>query len=717
LPDDNPRPPRLTLKALFDSPELEEKTLRHPHWMKDGRRLSYLDKAPDSSADTIWIVDTETGSHAPLFDPASLRVDDHSDPIPVHAFSWSPGETKLLLPERAPARFSPQGNLFLYDVPAGRMARLTNTDRPQRSAKFSPDGTLVGFVRDDDLWTIDLETREERQRTHDAGPTTYNGRFGWVYEEELGLVDGWSWSPDGTRIAFFQQDESAVPEVLLPDYDDLHMTPHRTRYPCAGDPNPTVRIGVITLESGEIRWMDIEPADDDESYEGGEFLIARMQWTPRGDGLLVQRMNRIQNRLDILLADPLTGAMEVLFTETDNAWVDVPDEVKFAGDDQLLRVSDKDGWRHLYLHALDGKRIRQVTTGEWDIDQVAGIDAAGGTVFFTAARPGPTERNLYRVSLEGGEPGCLTESTCGWNEAIFSPDSLYYIHTHSTINQPARVSVRTTAGDEKAILDESSSPNLARYRLGDWKLLQFTTSEGITLNARLLMPRDFDPSKRYPVLMNTYGGPGSQVVRNRWAGGTALWSHLLAQQGYAVFMVDNRGTGFRGAEFKKSVCQRLGQDEVTDQVEGARYLAGLEWVDPKRIGIWGWSYGGLMATLCMMLGADVFRAGIAVAPVSDWRLYDSIYTERYMRRPCDNPDGYHAGSPVTHAGKLRGRFLLIHGLLDDNVHFQNSARLATALHDAKRHFQTMVYPGKKHGIEDRHFHLFMTLTEFLRRNL
>lgn len=715
MSDASPR--RFTLRDIFDSDALEEKTLQHPRWMKDGRRLSYLDSFPGSKLNTIWILDTETGERRTVLDPTALRVEGMPDPLPIHSFAWSPDETKLLTPERAPARFSPSGDLFLIDASSGTAERLTDTDEPQRNAKFSPDGTKIGFVRGDNLWTLDLETREERQWTHDAGPTIYNGRFGWVYEEELGLVDGWAWSPDGARIAYFQQDESRVPEVLLPDYDDLHMTPHRTRYPRAGDPNPTARIGVLDLAAGETRWMRIEPDAEDESYPASEFLLARMQWTPRGDALLIQRMNRIQNRLDVLLADPRTGEARTLLTENDAAWVEVPDDVRFVGDDQFLHFSERDGWRHAYLYNLDGALQRQVTRGEWDVESIVSVDEEAGMVTITAARPGPTERNLYRVSFDSREEDCLTESTPGWNEALFSSDSSRFVHTRSTLNQPARVTVRTLAGDKPYVLIESSSPNVDAFSRGAWELLTFTTAEGVALNARLLKPRGFDPAKRYPVLMNTYGGPGSQVVRNRWSGGAALWNDLLAQQGYAVLMVDNRGTGLRGAAFKKQVAGRLGQLEVEDQIAGARWLAEQNWVDPSRIGIWGWSYGGLMASLCLMLGADVFRAGVAVAPVAEWALYDSIYTERYMRLPSDNPEGYLAGSPVTHAGTLRGRFLLIHGLLDDNVHFQNAARLANALQDAKRHFQTMFYPGRRHGLEGRHFHLYMTMTEFLRRNL
>ncbi len=708
------------MKAIFDSDTFEEKSLVQPLWMKDNQRLSFLDKAHESERKTVWILETDTGLREQFIDPDSLNLPGApgmGDSLPIHAYAWSPDETKLLLPELAPTRFSPSGNLFLYDAAERSVERLTDTREPQRNAKFSPDGKLLGFVRSDNLWTLDLETRTERQWTFDASAARYNGRLGWVYEEELGLSDGWAWSPDGLRIAYFQQDETCVPELLLPDYDNLHMTPIRTRYPRAGDPNPTARIGVLDLNTGETRWMRIEPEKDDEAYAGGEFYVARMQWTPCGNNLLVQRLNRLQNHLDVILADPDTGDARVLFSEQEDAWLDSPGDARFVGEDAFLLLSERDGWRHAYLYSVQGHLIRQVTWGEWEVDQVLAVDSDARAAFFSAARPSPVERHVYRVSLDGGEPKCLTASTQGWNRALFSHDASRFVHTHSTLNQPPVVKVKDAGGAEGATIIQEPLPNLAKFDPGPWELLTIQTSEGETLNARMLMPKGFDPERRYPVLMHAYGGPGSQIVTNQWGGVRALWYHLLAQQGYGVFMVDNRGTGGRGASFEKQVYRKLGEREVNDQMEGARFLHTLPWVDPKRIGIWGWSYGGCLASLCMMRGADLFRAGVAVAPVTDWTLYDSIYTERYMRLPSDNPDGYLGGSPITHADKLKGRFLLIHGLQDDNVHFQNSARLANALQDAKRSFETMFYPARRHGLDNRHFHLFMTMTEFLRRSL
>ena len=736
------RPRRFTLKAIFDSKTFEEKTLRQPQWMKDGVRVSYLDNAPGTERATVWTIDSTTGERKVLLDPAGLRVEGAEEPRPIHAYQWSPDEQRLLFPENAPARFKPCGNLFLYDLADGAFRALTQTDEPQYHAKFSPDGQSVGVVRSNNLWIVSVKAGSARQRTFDSAPAIYNGRLGWVYEEELGLADGWAWSPDGSQIAYLQQDESEVPEVLLPQYDDPHAAPLRTRYPKAGDPNPRIRVGVLMLATGRTQWVDVEPCRAGE--EPAEYYLARMQWTPKGDGLLLQRIPRLQNRIDVLLADPKTGTTRTVFTEEDPAWVDLQGDVTFIEEtDQFLWLSDRDGWRHLYLYDLSGRCLRQVTSGAWDVEKPVGVDASARTVFFTAARSAPIERNVYRVGLDGGDPVCLTAGMPGWHRAIFpmtgrgracpaqeraqqaaplheganSRNGVRFIHTHSRLNEPPRIDIRDVEGEVCVPIVADSLPNLAKFARGVWEPLTFATSDGETLYAQILKPLGFDPDRRYPALMYTYGGPGSQVVTDSWPGTRALWFHLLAQQGYVVFMVDNRGTGGRGRAFKKQVYLKLGEWEVRDQIEGAKYLAALPYVDPKRIGIWGWSYGGYMASLCMLRGAEVFRAGIAVAPVTDWALYDTIYTERYMRRPQDNEAGYRDSAPVTHTKSLKGRFLLIHGTMDDNVHFQNAARLAAALQDAKRLFETMFYPGKRHGIEDRHFHLYATMTAFLKKNL
>lgn len=726
-----PSPRRFTLNEIFNTETFREQPLSQPHWMKDGRRLSYLDRAPASERQAVWLYDLATRTRKPLFNPETLRLPDREETQAVHTIQWSPDERFLLLPERAPARFQPCGNLYLYAVETGAFRAITDTEELQRNAKFSPDGRLLGLVRGDNLWTISLETGEERQWTFDASSTVYNGRFGWVYEEELALVDGWVWSPDGTQVAYFQQDETDVPPVLLPQYDDLHMTPRPTRYPKAGDPNPRTRIGILTLATGETRWLDLSPDLQDLD---ADFYLARMQWTPDGSSLLIQRIPRLQNRLDLLLADAQTGSVTTVLTEDDAAWVDAPGDVTFLSPDgtgkrskQFLWPSERDGWNHLYLYDLSGQCLQQLTRGVWDVEAVAGVDTKAEALYFTAARPDPTERHIYRTTLEGGgEPACLTEGVTGWHRPLMAEHSSSLtegplsLHTHSTMNTPATIVVRDAQWKLLDTLLPDTLPKLSKYARGEWENLTFTTSDGETLYARMLKPKDFDPARQYPVLMYTYGGPGSQVVTNRWGGTSHLWYHLLAQQGYVLFMVDNRGTGGRGRDFKKQVYLKLGEWETHDQIEGAQYLARLPYVDPKRIGIWGWSYGGYMAALCYLKGADVFRAAVAVAPTTDWALYDTIYTERYMQRPCDNETGYLAGSPARltdEMKRMKGRFLLMHGTMDDNVHFQHSVRLANALQDAQRPFEFMLYPGKAHGIEDRHFHLYMTMTAFLKRNL
>jgi dipeptidyl-peptidase-4 len=755
---------RLTLDAIFASKALDDRTLRAPQWLADSRRFVYLDRFPGSKLTTIWLYDCHTRRSDPLLDPRRLRYrkDGKLKTLPIHACTLSKDEQLLLLTSEPPARFKPCGDIFVYSLGESRLRRLTETDRPQYHPAFSPDGTRVGFVRDNDLWIVDIATGTETRLTHDGSETLYNGRCGWVYEEELGLARAWAWSPDGGAIAFLQQDEAEVPEVLLSQYDKPHADPRRTRYPKAGDPNPVVRLGFLHLgaEGAETRWADLSARVGSEEY-----YIAHLQWIPTpppfhdgvGDAagapqLLVQSIPRLQNRLLLLRVAPVSGAATPILEETDEAWVDHPGKLHFvegsgpsagSGIGRFLWPSERSGWRHLYLYDTNGLCHGAVTTGDWDVADIAGVDAASGHVYITAAYPLPTERSILRVPLAGGAPERVTEGY-GHHAALFSKDCARFIHTHSSLNHPPVVTVRASDGTLLDTLIADGSPNLERYGIpradpqeagkratladpiadpvtgrsaAGWQLLTFRTDDGEELHARMLLPRPFDPARQYPALMHTYGGPGSQVVMNAWGGKGALWYHYLAEHGYVVFLCDNRGTGGRGRAFKKITYQRLGDWEVRDQIAGARFLGSLPFVDARRIAIWGWSYGGYMASNLILKGADVFRAAIAVAPVTDWTLYDTIYTERYMRRPCDNPDGYREGSPVHFAGKLKGRFLLIHGTNDDNVHFQNAARLASALQDKRKPFETMFYPGRHHGIENRHLHLYRLMTEFLRRTL
>ncbi len=774
MPSDRPR--RLTLDAIFRTKALDDKVLRAPKWMADNRRLAYLDEYPGSKLSTIWTYDSKTRLRTPLLDPRSLvyRKAGKRKRLGIHTITLSKNERYLLLTAEAPARFKPCGDLFVYDLEGASLRRLTRSGKPQFHPAFSPDGTMAGFVRDNDLWIVETATGKERRLTRDGSETLYNGRCGWVYEEELGLARSWEWSPDGRTIAFLQQDETAVPELLLSQYDQPHAEPRRTRYPKAGDPNPTVRLGFLGLGDKPLEpaWADLSGCVPTE-----EHYIAHLQWTPDGSGLLVQYIPRLQNRLILMRVDPSTGGASTIIEETDERWVDHPGKLHFIGEtDRFLWPSERDGWRRIYLYGLDGTCHGPITPAECDVEGVAAVDARAGRAYVIAAMPGPTERHILRVPLNGGDAARITKGSdgedavppAGWSPssvthrsdgedavppgwtlngghaaritngpgrhgAMFNKDASLYLHTHSALNMPQTIVLRTASGDIVDALIADGSPNLARYGVqrgptptfdparpasGEgWQLLTFRTDDGETLHGRILLPKPFDPSRRYPALMHTYGGPGSQVALNAWGGKSALWYHYLAERGCVIFLCDNRGTGSRGSAFKKITYLKLGEWEVRDQIAGARFLGSLPFVDESRIAIWGWSYGGYMASSLILKGADVFRAAIAVAPVTDWKLYDTIYTERYMRRPSDNEKGYHEGSPVHFAKQLKGRFLLIHGTMDDNVHFQNAARLASALQDKGKQFETMFYPGKRHGIEGRHLHLYRLMTDFLRRAL
>ncbi|HZP81844.1 MAG TPA: S9 family peptidase, partial [Chthonomonadaceae bacterium] len=612
--------------------------------------------------------------------------------------------------------------LYVYTLATQELKRVTRSGQPHRNAKWSPDSRQIGYVRGDDLYRLDLTTGTETRLTDTAAPTLYNGRFGWVYEEEFGLIDGWDWSPDGKTIAYFQVDESRVPIVPITDYNDRHLRPVLTRYPKAGDPNPIVKIGLITVPAvgasvPPTRWADLGPDTD--------IYITRMQWTPQGD-LLLHRMPRLQNRIELLKVAPDTGRSVVILTEEEKTWVDARSDLTFLKDRaEFLWPSYRTGYNHLYLYDLSGNLIRPLTQGNWDVDAVCGVDAAHRLLYFTAARPDPRERQLYSVLLDGGGEIVPLSDLPGEHRPYFSPDGAYYLDTHSSRAMPPHTRLYRASGQRVAVVHENPMPKPEKARPGQWEFTTFQTGDGVTLHAALLKPPDFDPKKRYPALMTSYGGPGamrtygenpSQQVLNAYGIGGG-WYETMAQRGYILAMVDGRGTEGRGREFITCVYQNLGHWETHDQIEGAKWLGRLPYVDAKRIGFWGWSYGGYLACLCLLLGASVFKTGIAVAPVTDWALYDSLYTERYMRRPQDNPKGYAESAPLTHADKLRGSFLLVHGTADDNVHFQHTARLAAALQQHEKAFRMMVYPGRHHGLEGVSQHLYSLLTDFVTANL
>lgn len=737
----------LTLKAIYEDKIFDSKHLRQPHWMKDSKRFSFLDALPKTEIVTVWMYDVDKGEPTPLIFADTLKINGEinneiqpgeepkakeESTLVIHGYQWSPDETRLLLARLPrPHESEPDKALYVYTPETQMLECVAQTAQEYRNVKWSPDSKSLGYVKADDLYLLDLETKTETRLTDTATSSLYNGRFGWVIEEELDLVNGWAWSPDGKWIAYCECDESAVPLVPLTRYETLHLEPEMQRYPKAGDPNPVVRVGLISVEGRQgdkktrrqgdkERLLTLNSRPSTTWLDTGsdtDIYIAGFQWTPDNQ-LLVQRIPRLQNKLNLLRFGPASGESTTLLTESDAAWVDARGAITFVGDTgEWLWPSDRDGYNHLYLYDRDGNLLRQLTSGAWDVDTLLGVDAEQRTVFFSAGRQGVQAREVWSVSLDGGEPAQISQ-TSGFNRALFSPDGKQMLNTVSSRSTPPQTDLRQADGRLIAPILDNPLPELEAYRagFGYWEFTSFPTVFGSVLNAMVLRPVDFDPTRQYPVLMYTYGGPNSQSVIEAWGSRIGL-EQLLAQQGYIIAIVDGRGSGMRGRDFKKCTYLNLGQYEVEDQIAAAKWLAELPYVDETRIGIWGWSYGGYMASLCLLRGADVFKTGVAVAPVTDWKLYDSIYTERYMRHPEDNPEGYAHSGPLAHAEKLKGKFLLMHGLDDDNVHFQNAAQLAELWQKHDKPFQMMVYPGKHHGLEGVTQHWAQTFTDFILANL
>jgi dipeptidyl-peptidase-4 len=674
----------------------------------DGRYVTSLVR--NNSLIDVWI-ERVGGAGERLINGETLIPEGEAGPIIVEQIEWSADSERALLLTNSQRvwRRNTKGTYYVWDRASQRTVAVSRQEGHQMYATFSPDGQRVAFVRANDLWVSDPFAGREMRLTQDGGEDIINGATDWVYEEELGLSHAFRWSPDGRRIAFWRFDQSPVESFWMLDELALYPELVPVRYPKAGTANSIVEIRVIDIASGRI--TTVETGGDTDIY------LARMDWAGN-DELVIQRLNRAQNRIDVLLAEAGSGRSRAIFAETDEAWVDIDDDLTWIrGGRQFLWTSERDGWNHIYLFNRDGSIARQLTSGEWDVREFIGMSESTGRVWFTAGVDSPLESQVYNVDLNGrGLRRISTEP--GWHAAVLAADGRSLLDTHSRVGAPPVTTLLSTDGSSiRMIADYADvAGRLAAERLGMHEFFRFATTDGDTLNGWMIRPPDFDPSRRYPVLMYVYGGPGSQTVTDVWGGTRWLWHQLLAQRGVAVVSIDNRGTGARGSAFRRTVFRRLGQRETADQIEAAHWLAMQPWVDPSRIGIWGWSYGGFMTALSMMNG-DVFRAGIAVAPVTDFRLYDTVYTERYMSLPVENPEGYDEGSPLRKAADLSGRLFLVHGTGDDNVHSQNTIRLANALQAAGRQFDLMLYAGRTHSLggEETLRHLFGGMTDFVER--
>jgi dipeptidyl-peptidase-4 len=683
--------PSLTVHAIWGSPEFASE-LVDVAWMRDGTAYTALEADASGNSD-LYRVDAATGAKRLLVRGADLVPPGGGKPVAIEEYHFSADGAKLLVFTNATRvwRQNTKGTFYVWDFTARRLVPLSARPGYQQFAKFSPDSRRVGFVRDNNIFVTDLATGVETAITSDGGDNVINGASDWVYEEELDLRDAFRWSPDGRRIAFWRFDQTAIKPFYLLNQDSLYPSLVPVRYPKAGTRNSEVKIGVVEIPTGRTAWVDLG-ADTD-------IYVAALDFADSPTELWLTRLNRHQNRLDLLLADATNGASRVIMTDSDSAWVDANQPRWINGGEQFLFVSERDGYDQVYLFDRSGSLVRRVTPGGWDIGELYGVDEKKGVVYMSGAMDGPVGRQLLRVGLDGKGLARLSAEP-GTHGAAFAPTFTLYVDTYSRAGVPPVQALRRADGTlVRTIADNAKlREKVLALGLNRPEFITVKTADGVDLNAWIIKPKGFDQARRYPLLMNVYGGPGSQTVTDSWGGANYLWHQMFAQEGYLVASVDNRGTGGRGARFMKLTYLHLGRYESADQIAAARWFAAQSYVNPDRIGIWGWSYGGYMTSLSMFRGAGVFKAGLAVAPVTDWRLYDTIYTERYMRTPQENAAGYDASAPLTYADSLRGSFLLVHGTGDDNVHFQNSVRLVERLEAANKQFDMRIYPNRTHAI-------------------
>ena len=665
-------------------------------WISD---THYAWPQPAKDGQVEWLkVEAATGKSEPLVDAPKMRA----------AFDALPGlrpEDVARLPNdrglemnaaRNAAIVSIGDDLYYYPFGTDRAFRLTFDPHAEEEFSFSPDGRLAAFVRRNNLFVVNLEQqRQEKQLTTSGTDQLLNGKLDWVYQEEIygrGNFRAYWWSHDSSHLAFLQVDDRPVPEFTVVDHIPTRLTVEAWDYPKAGDPNPIVKLGVIPVVGGHVQWVDLS------KYSAAEFLIVNVAWTPDSSRVVYQVQNREQYWLDLNVVPTSGQEPKTLFRETTKAWVDVNGPAIWLKDGSLLWTSDRSGWKHLYRYKADGTLVGPVTRGEWDVRVVHGVDESGGWVYFTAAERSHIETDLYRVKLDGSGQTRLSQRA-GTHRATFSPGFAGYIETWSDLHTPPHVRLHKADGTEVRTIHESRIPQLAEFRLSKPELLQVKTRDGFVMEAMLIRPANFDPSRKYPVMQFTYGGPGAASVRNGWGGLTSMYYQLLAQQGIAVWVCDNRLASGKGAQSQWASYKNVGELEVRDVEDGVTYLKNQPWVDATRIGIDGWSFGGFMVTYALTHSTS-FAMGIGGGNVTDWSLYDSIYTERYMLMPQNNREGYARNSPLAAAKNLHGQILLIHGAIDENVHTQNTLKFAYELQKAGKPFRLMLYEKSRHGVTD-----------------
>ncbi len=722
---------QLTLDLIYDTQQRLNFGGAPPNlrWHPDGTHYLQTTRNPQTNQAEMLRVNAVTGASAPFLDVQAVEA----------AFAALPGMTatdarRLAIgdlfdfnPTFTRALVNFKNDIFLYDLMTRRAERLTNNPAEESIETFSPDGTQIAFVRDNDLYALDVASKRERRLTTDGSQKIFNGRLNWVYQEELygrGNFRSFWWSPDSRRLAYLKLDDAPVSEFAVVDHIPRLQNVETTPYPKAGDPNPLVRLGVAQASGGATQFVNLN------RYEPQNLLISRVAWSPDSRAVIFQAQDRVQSFLDLNAADAQTGTVRTLFREASRfssgdtvgsspqrAWVEAIDNPAFLRDGSFLWLSDRDGWRHLYHYASDGKLIRRITNGAWEIRDFGGADERSGYAYFTSTAHSHIAPQPYRVKLDGTNLTRLTREE-GAHSADFDPTYTFFITRASTINTPPQTRLHRTDGALVRVIDENRPDVLKQFKLGRTEFMQVKTRDGFMMEALMILPPDFDPNKKYPVWSHTYAGPQAPSVRNSWGGATYLWHQMLAQQGYIIWIADNRSASGKGVAPAWTSARNFGEGELRDLADGINFLKSKPYVDASRIGLWGWSFGGYM-TAYAMTHSDLFKIGVAGGSVTDWRLYDSIYTERYMGTPQTNPEGYARTAPLQRAANLNGKILLIHGMIDDNVHMQNTIQFAYQLQKAGKQFEMMLYPKQRHGVADPQLvkHMRKMMTDFITTNL
>jgi dipeptidyl-peptidase-4 len=709
----------LTLDRIFASNEFFSERFGPARWLENGKGYTTLERNVSlGKGMDIIIYDPLTGKRNVLVSASQLIPFGKTDPLMIADYAWSDDGNKLMIftNTRRVWRTNTKGDYWVLDLPTNVLQQLGTFAKPSTLmfAKFSPDATMAAYVVENNIYTENLQTHVVTQLTFDGSKNIINGTFDWVYEEEFDLRDGIRWSPDSRRIAYWQLNTEGVRDFyLINNTDSLYPFIITIPYPKPGETLSECRVGVVPAAGGPVVWMKTDP-DLRNNY------IARMDWSGNSEEIAFQYLNRHQNNLRIMLGNAATGDVRNIYTETDNAWVDVVDDMVWTKKgEEFTWVSEKTGWRHVYLVKRDGIKVQPVTQGSFDVISIQNIDLKDGYLYYMASPDNPTQSYLYRIKLNGkGVPERLSPADQpGTHRYQISPNSKWAIHTYTSSTVPSTIDLVSLPDHKRVrmlVENMKLKENLARLKVNPVEFFRVDIGDGILLDGWMIKPPDFDPSKKYPVLFNVYGEPAGQTVLDRQP---SLWHLFLTQQGYIVMSVDNRGTPApRGREWRKCIYQKIGIISPSDQAKAAIIISGWDFVDKDRIGIWGWSGGGSSTLNAMLQYPDIYNTGMSVAPVPDQRLYDAIYQERYMRTPKENPDGFRDGSPLTYAKNLKGNLLVVHGTGDDNVHYQGTERLINEFIKYNRQFTMMSYPNRSHGIfegEGTTMHLYTLLTNYL----